>query len=341
MEEKAVKKVNSVFDVAKLVLCVVIVAIHTWILPKWLWPLARLAVPVFFMLSAYFFFSKIAKCGGEPDGERKALKGFVKRNLQLYLFWFIALLPMTLKIKGWFGGKNVFIGIIEMVRDIIFGTSFRASWFIMALVIATVIVCYASKLVGNRVLLVLATVVYIAVCLYSSYYGKFENIGIVSSFVERYKLVFTNPYNSYPVALIWVVCGKCFADKTFSLNIKKSVPLLLVSLAFLYAEWYYVRKIGGGYKNDCYLMLLPVSISLFGIICSIKPFSVRGSVTMRKMSTVIYALHATAATALRDYAGLKNNYIVFIVDISLCCAVCAVFFLLERYKPFRWLRYSH
>lgn len=341
MEEKTVKKPNSVFDIAKLILCITVVNIHSWFLPKWLFPLARLAVPVFFMISAYFFFLKTGRCNGNTESEKNALKDFIKHNLQLYLFWFIALLPFTLKIKGWFENKNALLGIIKMTRDIIFGSSFRASWFIMALVIATFIVYYASKLVDNRVLLVLAILIYAAVTLYSSYYVKFDDIEIVHSFVKRYNLVFGNSYNSYPVALIWVVCGKCFADKTFSPSFKKSIPVLVVSLAFLYAEWCCVKKIGGGYNNDCYFMLLPASVALFGILCNIKPFAVKGSLTMRKMSTLIYALHATAVTIVREYTGSKNNFFVFVVVISFCCAVCAVFFLLERFKPFRWLKYSH
>lgn len=350
MEKKLSGNVNSVYDIAKLFLCFVIVAIHTWILPKPLYPLARLAVPLFFIISSVFFFSKVGKCGGDLKKEQTALKGFVKRNLQLYLFWFIVLLPFTWKIKEWFTGGSKLLDFLDIIKAILFSSSFRASWFIMALAIATVIVYYASKLVDNRVLLVLAIVIYIAVCARSSYYDHFKNYGIIETLVSRYELVYSPAYNSFPVAIVWVTCGKCFADKTFSMKMKPSLILLAVSLAALYAEWYFVRKHGWGHKNDCYLMLFPASVALFSILTNIKPFAVKGSLTMRNMSTVIYALHATMATVLREMVAprfdklaflAKNNYAVFGCVVLICLVACAVLLTLEKVKILRFLKYSH
>lgn len=341
MEKKLTDKTNSVFDIAKFILCLVIVSLHTWILPYYLYPFARLAVPLFFMISSYFFFSKINKCT-DYEGEKAALKGFVKRNAQLYLFWFIALLPLTFKIREWFSGEvSTGTEIVRIIRSVLFASSFRASWFISALIIAGVVVFYASKLFGNRALLIISVLIYAAVCTRSSYYFLVKDIAFVNSFTEHYELVFTASFNSFPVALIWVVCGKCFADRTFSLKMLPSAVLLFFSLAALCAEWRLVYANGGDYDNDCWFMLLPASVAAFGVLQNIKPFTVRGSVTLRKISTVIYVLHATLASVLRELLKIKNNYIVFGVVLLLCLAVCSVIFSLEKLRTFRFLKYSH
>ncbi len=53
------KKVNSVYDLLKIVLSIMIVLIHTKILPNILYPWLRIAVPLFFVMSSYFLFSKL------------------------------------------------------------------------------------------------------------------------------------------------------------------------------------------------------------------------------------------------------------------------------------------
>ena len=51
---------NSVFDVLRLLLAIVVVGIHARVFAVGLgYPLCRLAVPLFFILSAYFLYNKI------------------------------------------------------------------------------------------------------------------------------------------------------------------------------------------------------------------------------------------------------------------------------------------
>ena len=73
----------------KLILSIFVVVIHTTGLDIFS-PILRFAVPLFFMLSSYFFFSKYDSTDDTYE-RRDMLFKYIKRNLQLYAFLFIAL----------------------------------------------------------------------------------------------------------------------------------------------------------------------------------------------------------------------------------------------------------
>lgn len=70
----------DVFDVAKFIMAIMVVSIHT--LGKYaIYPIFRIAVPLFFMISSFLFFSNSKKNNGT-----KYLKKFCIRNIKLYFF---------------------------------------------------------------------------------------------------------------------------------------------------------------------------------------------------------------------------------------------------------------
>lgn len=98
----------DVLDLTKLVLSIMIVAIHTSLFPNILYPWLRLAVPLFFIISSFLLFSKVNNVSlTEKD---IVVKNYIIRQLKLYLFWFIILLPLTVIIrKEWIIGGGVIL----------------------------------------------------------------------------------------------------------------------------------------------------------------------------------------------------------------------------------------
>ena len=78
-------------DVLKFFLAITIVQIHSEFALVWMKPYLRLAVPLYFMISSFFFFRK------KPDTEQ--LWAYVKRLSKLYLFWFIVWSPFYFYIN--------------------------------------------------------------------------------------------------------------------------------------------------------------------------------------------------------------------------------------------------
>lgn len=88
------RKEIEILDAAKFVMAVMVVGIHT--LGRYgIYPLFRIAVPLFFMISSYLFFSNT-----EKRGNLRYLKNFCIRNLKLYIFWFVVLMPVFLPMGG-------------------------------------------------------------------------------------------------------------------------------------------------------------------------------------------------------------------------------------------------
>lgn len=146
------------FDLSKLILSLLVITIHIPLLSDYLNPIARIAVPLFFMMSSYFFFGKI---NAAPKQERSnALKQFLLRNIKLYVFWFIVLLPITLYLRNYFA-DGFLTGLLRFLQDLLFYSTFRASWYITALCISVTIICFLSNKISNRVLLAISFVFFI------------------------------------------------------------------------------------------------------------------------------------------------------------------------------------
>lgn len=94
------------------------------------------------MFSSYFFFGKMN--GIEEDRKLRLLGKYVTRNIELYFSYFVILLPFTLYYRRyWEAGIKE--GMIEIFKGLIFGSTFRASWYLMASIIGISILFWVEK----------------------------------------------------------------------------------------------------------------------------------------------------------------------------------------------------
>ncbi len=333
---------NSVFDIVKLILALMVAAIHASLFPEVLYPWLRIAVPLFFILSSYFLFLKV----NASADKRSVIKRYIVRNLRLYAFYFILLLPYTIYVRDWFA-EGVGKGLLLLLRDFFFASTFPASWYIMASVIAVVLISFASKYLSGRALCRITFLLYLLIAFRSAYYHLyFDKIPILSSAVNAYDQIFTPAYTSFPVALFWVAVGKRFAEareRTDGLFWRKAV-LLVLSGAGLWLEWNFVRIKTGRLNYDCYLMLALFVPVLFDLIRSIPAKYYAAGPNLRKISTVIYTTHMpflTVASAL--LRRMQIAYPLFCYTFAVCgCLVTSLLILHFEKKPYlRWLKYAH
>ena len=340
MESKK-KRLDSV-DVAKFVLSIMIVTIHLGPIPSldpYIKPLLRMAVPLFFLISAFFFFSKYE---AENVLERKInrLERYVKRNLQLYLFWLIVLLVPTISYRKWFD-DGVLMGIFHAIRDFVFGSTFIASWYIMASIIATVAIVVASRYLSNKYLVVLSSVTYCACCLLSNY----GNAPFVASHYDALYFAFQEGYNSFWVALFWVVVGKVLAEnKQKALQIGKGYlwAAFFVGVAIIYLEQIAVLRGGWAVADDCYFGLAIVCIPLFLLIMRAN-VSCRVASFLRNASIVTYCLHATLNWLLIHFTFVStwHPFAIFVIVLAFSWLLTIAVMGLEKHSGLSWLKYSH
>lgn len=347
------RKQNDTYDVTKFVLAIFVTMIHLISfgrlgnLGKLPFPILRLAVPLFFMLSSYFFFSKLTHTAKEQHDA--VLKKSLTRNLYLYLFWLLIMFYEVNAYRGYLG-NGILAGIKHLLTDFFLGSTFIASWYIMALMIGLAVIYGLSKIVGNRGLLIFGFVTYVF-CVLMSNYG---NIGWVRMYIMHpvWSLpVQWVPVNSFPVSFLWIALGKYFADhpKAFYAG-RMSTQLWALGFAFvaLYAEQLLIIFLKSDYRSDCYFMLIPVCCLLFGLINNVH-MKVKGAKILRAFSTITFCLHATLAkvlvTIMVDYGIMQWSFRYSILKWAVTVVLCGVatwgILRLEKVRGFGWLVYSH
>ena len=328
------KKVNSVYDLLKIVLSIMIVLIHTKILPNILYPWLRIAVPLFFVMSSYFLFSKLNK-ENDTLKRKEIIKNFIWRNLKLYFMWFIILLPITLDIKNYYVNYNIIKGTIVLLRDFLFSSTFAASWYIIALVIGSIIIYWCSNKISNRLLLIITVIIYFLVTLTSTY--EFSFLG--DKLEYYYHLIIVASYNSFLVGLIWIMIGKLLAEKKIIYRSKLNMIIMIISIVLLFLEWTLVKNIVGLVDKDCYFMLIPLVITIFLLITNIKSIFFSQSLFLRKISTVMYVSHLSVIYVLTNYFVIDSRALILLITIIIGIVLTIIIDYLSRWLNF--LKYAY
>lgn len=343
---------NDFFDVLKFLLAIMIVALHSSLQIRIInlniaMPWLRIAVPLFFILSAYFLFSKIIS---RPDDGRFIMRKYIVRNVKLYGIWLVALFPMVIwrRWDSWNCYGLTFVPLM-FVRGILFSSTFVASWFISAMVMSTLVVCGLSRYLKTRLLLLITVVIYALVCFRSSYFHFVPEHGVIRVWTGYYEKIFSVGYNSFPAALFWVTCGKFFAENKITvLNYPITLLLGCISVAAvgLSLEWYGVGVWTGSWYNDCYFCLMLLCPLLFCIALRVFvriPFAK----FLRSCSVIMFCSHAVFILFMRmviKILGLHDggNVIRFGGSVFLCICFSICVLLFENYFPrWKWLRFAH
>ena len=109
-------------------------------------------------------------------------------------------------------------GIFRLIKALLFASTFPASWFIQASIIAVTVVFFASKKIKNRYLLVISILIYCFAVLKSSYWSTVKDITIIHEMYKGYTFIFSSPVFNASSAFVWIVIGKLFAEKKIQIN---------------------------------------------------------------------------------------------------------------------------
>ena len=121
----AISKNYTTVDLFKFIASIMVVAIHTQpyisnaLADYWITSACRIAVPFFFVVGSYFYFSS-----------NKPIWNYIKRLWVLYLVWFVIELPFI--YERFFIGTPFFKGMIYFIRGLLLNNTFYASWYITA-----------------------------------------------------------------------------------------------------------------------------------------------------------------------------------------------------------------
>ena len=317
-------KCSASIDLSKYILSLMVVAIH--VAPaRGFWyelmiPVLRLAVPLFFMISGYLLFVRMKEL--DHDKQNEALMKYLFRILKLYLAWLILLFPVTVWNRKYFS-EGIFAGLKKILKGFVFGSTFPASWYLMALIIGTALVYIGSRYMENCVVFIVGTVLYIICCLLSNYGNFCGSLRVINGI---YPTAF---FNSFPVAIIWISLGKVFAEhEELSLRLAKVKSSgAVLSILLLYCEWFLIKYFRTGESNDCYFMLVPCAVFIFTIIIT-GTREVRFARQMRMASTITYCMHISIALILDEFINFGevfgNLVLALIIRYLLVVLLCMI-----------------
>ncbi|MCR5671223.1 MAG: acyltransferase [Butyrivibrio sp.] len=331
-------KQHNIFDLSKYVLALMVVAIHTGFLSKFLFPWLRIAVPLFFIISSYLLFSRIKN--DDESKEPEYIKKYVLRNISYYVLWFLLLLPYTVIARKEWLDSGILSFIRTAVTHLLFGDTFSASWFIIAAVWA-VLFLHLTRKVSPKILTPIVIVLYLLCCLRTSYYFLVKDTAAASVF-SYYELIFTNPANSFPAAIFWMFIGKQFADRKDAVFNKKFAVLGAAVSAI--GLWFEANLLTKNISADCFIFLIPLAICLFTLIKD-TDINLKKAKTFRTISIIMYPLHASLTGATRvvltSFIAEHYEWLLFLIVVIGCHLATFIILRLEKVKPFGFLKYSH
>lgn len=338
-------------DILKVVLSFFIVGIHTTPVGAFYRPIIRVAVPVFFIMTSYFFFLNQKKLDSLNE-KRAYMWKYVRRFMKLYFFWFVVLLPITVICRKWYVdfGLGTFVRILQ---SFLFSSTFRASWFLMASLVNILFVWYVARRFSNIFLFILGFILYFICCLFSNYY-YFIDKGLVIDIYHKYVSVFSSPFNSFPVALLFVVIGKYLAEHSVYIPNKQLIILFVLSIAFLYIEYYVIEiKMMELYpfpyqlfrNDDSFFFLIPSSFLLFVIVGQNYLKIDRETIILRNCSTIVYCCHCSIVSVVNHILGVIGLYsqpsMLFMIVLFLSFLVFMIIYKLSHIREFKFIKWAY
>lgn len=294
---------------------------------------ARIAVPFFFMASAFFFFRKPV--------EQQNLKSYVRRLAILYIFWFVIELPITI-LHGFIEPETPFIiNLLKFFKNIFLGSTFYGSWFIIALIECIPIISILSRRISNKAMFSIALLLYSIVVL-STYY-----IAFLPDSLQQ--LVYKSQNNVGHVEITWmsafIFCfiGKYIAEHESQL-VKQSY--FLTGLIFLLSiiEVFAVNSLNPPITNDFYFMLVPLVTTIFIQLLQHESKYNLNYKQLRIYSTIFFFSHFIFVfifVVINKHIIPVNPLVKYVSVLLLCLITSFAIHQLSLKKKYQWLSYSY
>lgn len=314
-------------DLLKVVAALLVVAIHARPFEGDTYPLfislfSRMAVPVFFVVSAFFFFRK--------NPTSTALKHYLKRMGLLYAFWFVVEAYFTIDAAffahDWSTGKALAI----FLRNAVLNSTFSGSWFIMALMIGIPVVHWLGRRISSWAIFAIGLALYVPIVATTNYYNYLPTSA--QSITDSALKALGYYHNSFLAALVFCAMGKLIAEHEQTIAEWKgwtstALVLLCAGGAALEVAGHNARF------DDCYFMLVPTTAA---IVIWVLQHEVNWNLPyqyLRNFSTITYFSHFIFVWFLTG-KGFFTPIATYFVIVALCIITTLILRRLARHIPF-------
>lgn len=335
------QKTYDAIDIAKLISALLVVSIHTFpfadisenanfVLVS---ILARLAVPFFFITSAYFFFRKINLHKTWKDSENLgALKHYLYRLFKIYVIWSIIYLPYQLILMK--SGGFTFVSVLRYIRDIFFTGSYYHLWFLPALMFAVSAIYFLVLKFGMKKTLGISFVCYLIGMAGNLYPDVLSQIPVISTVFKAYLNVFVTTRNGLFFGMVFVTLGCCATNYHAKLENNQISLYSAISFILLVIECVLLKM------NDriqdlssMYLMLVPCIYLLFIRLLKVKMKHKPMYHTFRILSLLIYVSHILFAQLFIWFTPEMNSFMFYVLTLGCSFLLSYLIYHLSKQYP--------
>ncbi len=283
--------------------------------------LTRIAVPFFFVFTAFFFSLK-------PVSWKRCL-GYIKRIFIMYLSWSVLYFAARWLLNG---------APDENMLYRFFVSGYQHLWFLQACIVSVLLMTAILTLFrknGDKALLIISSVLFVFGCLISTYSPLTTRLGVFKALYDSPVIHFTGTRNGIYYGLFFFAMGRRLAVKEKHPPLKVSLAGAAFSFVLLGAEGLLAVRV---LHTDQTILWLSTAPLVF-FICSacldlrIKSNSLcAASAFIRKCSTGIYLVHMLILLILETHItnGIALTAAVFLLSFAVSAAYYAALFRIKK-----------
>lgn len=284
--------------------------------------LARIAVPSFFVLSAYFLFEKLIN----NQWDSKIFWKNQKHLAKYYGIWLLLHSPVILS-RLWESASNIPEFLWLVVQAVCFKGPYGALWFLPATLMAVALVYWIGKKWGPYACLILSFPLFLFAALETEYFSLIKDFVWMETVNNGLVTIFGWLANGLTFGFFFCSIGYYIADtrkknRTLQIDIIKAV----LAAILLFMETTIVRDYKLGVSYGAMLFLIPTVYYIVQILLRLPKTSDTGLITkaryLQNMSLLIYPMHF-AIMEFMEYI-LRNNKTYMSNTILQYFVVCAI-----------------
>lgn len=313
-------------DYFKLFCAFLVVCIHTEpfgdfaLADKAFAVLTRIAVPYFFVITAFFLFS-----GGIS---RKRCVTYCKRIFILYFVWSAI----------YFAARYIVNGTADegMLKDF-FVSGYLHLWFLQASIVAAVIMTVLIKLLGKKHgkwIIIITSALFAYGCLISTYAPLTTRLGIFNALYESKIMRFTGTRNGIYYAPVFFAMGWWFANNEKRVPLKTCVIGIMLCFASLAAEGLLTVMVLNTDQTILFFSAVPLTWFICNACFEIKVKNeklIKYSAFVRKCTTGIYCVHPLVILLAKPL--VHNRILLTAAVFILAFALSAAYYGIKLKKP--------
>ncbi len=298
---------NAALDLLKVFMAFAVVGIHAGFLKEYSENISyiftqgifRLAVPIFFIINGYYFYSFLNK--------KKSIFIWLKHMLVMYLIWSLIYIYL-------FGAEN------GIVKTFVYGWGHL--WYVPATMEAGILL-YLLRNIGDKYKVILIFITY-GICLFVYYFGNYHIVdsALVNDLLNRSVVRRNFLLAAFPMFSIGFLIAKYNIRDKYTL--RNIFLFLFLSFFILILEGSINLIFADKTKGFDYLLsILLVAPLLFILV--LRSTWITKSRTLSDISTIIYFIHQIFIH-LAVYLGINGgtSTMIFVIGLSLLSSMILI-----------------